>query len=127
MVWENKQKKKEVVGTANAARVSRGSEADVWEGLMQTTPKRNSEEHITVTIVLYFTISGGVPSEADVVAAIDDMEKLYNSCTEKGNLADDTFDFMKGELTVKDVVDIQTKIKFQPPSVGVTNHNVFPG
>jgi len=119
--------KKEVVGTANAARVSRGSEADVWEGLMQTTPKRNSEEHITVTIVLYFTISGGVPSEADVVAAIDDMEKLYNSCTEKGNLADDTFDFMKGELTVKDVVDMQTKIKFQPPSVGVTNHNVFPG
>merc|ERR1712072_1167387 len=84
--------KKEVVGTANAVRVSRGSEADVWEGLMQTTPKRNSEEHITVTIVLYFTISGGVPSEADVVAAIDDMEKLYNSCTEKGNLADDTFD-----------------------------------
>ena len=94
---------------------------------MQTTPKRNSEEHITVTIVLYFTISGGVPSEADVVAAIDDMEKLYNSCTEKGNLADDTFDFMKGELTVKDVVDIKTKIKFQPPSVGVTNHDVFPG
>ena len=63
----------------------------------------------------------------DVVDAIDDMEKLYNSFTEKGNLADDTFDFMKGELTVKDVVDIQTKIKFQPPSVGVTNHNVFPG
>ena len=117
-------------GTANAARVSRGKEFDVWNGLSQTEPKRNESEHITVTIVSYFTIAGGVPSEADVVAAIDDMEKLYNSCTEKGNLADDTFDFMKDELTVKDVVDIQTKIKTQPaffPSnFGVTNHDVFP-
>jgi len=117
-------------GTANAARVSRGKEFDVWNGLSQTEPKRNESEHITVTIVSYFTIAGGVPSEADVVAAIDDMEKLYNSCTEKGNLADDTFDFMKDELTVKDVVDIQTKIKtqpaFVPSNVGVTNHDVFP-
>jgi len=122
----NKLKK----GTANAARVSRGKEFDVWEGLSQTEPKRNKGEHITVTIVSYFTIAGGVPSEADVVAAIDDMEKLYNSCSKKGNLADDTFDFMKDELTVKDVVDIQTKIKtqpaFAPPNVGVTNHDVFP-
>merc|ERR1711998_501891 len=95
--------------------------------------KQNQKEmkvNITVTIVSYFTIAGGVPSEADVVAAIDDMEKLYHSCTEKGNLADDTFDFMKDELTVKDVVDIQTKIKtqpaFVPSNVGVTNHDVFP-
>ena len=109
---KTKQVKK---GTANAARVSRGKEFDVWNGLSQTEPKRNESEHITVTIVSYFTIAGGVPSEADVVAAIDDMEKLYNSCTEKGNLADDTFDFMKDELTVKDVVDIQTKIKTQQP------------
>lgn len=129
---QSRSKPRRVVknGTANAARVSRGKEFDVWDGLSQTEPKRNKDEHITITIVSYFTIAGGVPSEADVVAAIDDMEKLYNSCCEKGNLADNTFDFMKDELTVKDVVDIQTKIKtqpaFAPPNVGVTNHDIFP-
>merc|ERR1711998_642117 len=51
---ETKQVKK---GTANAARVSRGKEFDVWNGLSQTEPKRNESEHITVTIVSYFTIA----------------------------------------------------------------------
>ena len=31
-------------GTANAARVSRGKEFDVWDGLSQTEPKRNKDE-----------------------------------------------------------------------------------
>ena len=92
-------------------------------------PNRNETEHITITIVSYFTIAGGVPSEDDVVAAIDDMESLYASCTAKGNLADSTFDFMKDELTVKDSNDIEkilTQPAFVPANVAVTDHSVFP-
>lgn len=117
-------------GTANAARVSRGKEVDVWDGLSQVEPKRNTEEHITITIVSYFTIAGGVPSEDDVVAAIDDMEKLYASCAKKGKLAEPTFNFMKDELTVNDAQVIAEKITtqpaFVPSSVEVTDHSVFP-
>lgn len=117
-------------GKANAARVSRGKEVDTWSGLTQENPNRNETEHITITIVSYFTIAGGVPSEDDVVAAIDDMESLYASCTAKGNLADSTFDFMKDELTVKDSNEIKEKIltqpAFVPANVAVTDHSVFP-
>ena len=95
------KKRQNRIGKANAARVSRGKEVDTWSGLTQENPNRNETEHITITIVSYFTIAGGVPSEDDVVAAIDDMESLYASCTAKGNLSESTFDFMKDELTVK--------------------------
>ena len=96
--------------------------------MTQENPNRNETEHITITIVSYFTIAGGVPSEDDVVAAIDDMESLYASCTAKGNLAESTFDFMKDELTVKDVNDIKEKIvtqpAFVPANVAVTDYSV---
>merc|ERR1712046_488326 len=101
-------------GIANAARVSRGSEEDTWDGLTLETPVRNEHEHLTISVVIYFTVAGGVPSEKDVLAAIDDMEMLYNACNAKGRLADEEFDFMKKELTVKDVLDINKKITEQP-------------
>merc|ERR1711976_91748 len=101
-------------GIANAARVSRGSEEDTWSGLTVETPVRNEHEHLTISIVIYFTVAGGVPSEKDVLAAIDDMEMLYNACNAKGRLADEEFDFMKKELPVKDVLDINKKITEQP-------------
>lgn len=119
-------------GTANAARVSRGTEVGTWNGLSLKSPIRNPGEHITITVVNYFTIAGGVPSDSDVCAAIDDMEQLYASCNATGRLAEGTFDFMKDELTVNDVVDIGAKLKtqpppaFQPPSVPVTNFDQFP-
>jgi len=103
-----------VVGTANAARVSRGSEFDVWPGLSVRNPERNSSEHVTLTVVIYNTIVGGVPSEEDIVAAIDDLENLYEACGAEGRLTDSTFDFMKEELTVKDALDIETKVTTQP-------------
>merc|ERR1711981_1053994 len=71
-------------GTANAARVSRGSEVDVWPGLSVKKPERHREEHVTVTIVIYNTIADGVPSEEDVLAAIDDLESLYEACRTSG-------------------------------------------
>mmetsp|Transcript_4251 Transcript_4251/g.6929 ORF Transcript_4251/g.6929 Transcript_4251/m.6929 type:complete len:440 (-) Transcript_4251:254-1573(-) len=102
-------------GIANAARVSCGSEFDVWPGLDVDMPERNASEHVTVTVVIYNTVADGVPSEKDVVAAIDDLEELYAKCSATGKLADKTFDFMKNELTVKDVIDIATKAVTQPP------------
>ena len=104
-----------VEGVANAARVSRGSKVDTWQGLSIKEPARNEHEHLTISVVIYFTVVGGVPSQKDVIAAIDDMEMLYDACKDKGNLADSKFDFMKKELTVNDVVEISQKILTQPP------------
>merc|ERR1719428_2349891 len=117
------------VGAANAARVSRGSEHDVWPGLSVKDPERNASEHVTVTVVIYNTVADGIPSEADVIAAIDDLEDLYAKCSAEGHLVDNTFDFMKEQLTVKDAIDINTKVTMQPykpPAALVNNFDVFP-
>jgi len=106
------------LGRSSAARVSRGSAADggaTWKGLTVKNPKRHSGEHITVTIVMYYTCSGGVPTEHDVKSAIDDLEGLYQSVETSGTLSEDKFNFMKSELTVKDTWDIQKKLITQPP------------
>jgi len=117
------------VGSACAARVSRGTEFDTWKGLTAKTPKRNPSEHVTCTVVIYNAVSGGVPSEDDVIAAIDDLEQLYAACSTKGHLADEQFDFMKKELTVKDANDIADKIStqpYKPPVQSVAGFNAFP-
>ena len=77
-------------------------------------PTRDASQHVTVTIVIYNTVAGGVPSAEDVKAAVDDMERLYASCGWKGRLADDGAEFMKKELTVKGAMDISTKLVTQP-------------
>jgi len=82
-------------GSSNAARVSRGSEEDVWGGLSVKTPARHEAEHVTATIVIYNTVAGGVPSAQDVKAAIDDMESLYANCGWSGKLTDSGASFMK--------------------------------
>jgi len=115
-----------VTGESIAARVSRGSEYDRWPGLSVKSPKRNASEHITVTVVLYNAVKGGVPSAGDVLAAIDDLESLYRSCSETGQLADHTFDFMKEPLKVDDVNQISAKLTYQPPAVQVLGYDQFP-
>merc|ERR1719152_379831 len=97
-------------GTANAARVSRGSMHDRWSGLGIKAPVRDPTQHVTVTVVIYNTVAGGVPSVDDVKAAVDDMETLYASCGWKGRLASDGGGFMKKELTVKEALTIKTKL-----------------
>jgi len=71
-------------GVTNAARVSYGSKHDEWGGLIGALRNGGAERHpserVTVTIVLYNVVVGGVPSEEDVVAAIDDLERLYAAC-----------------------------------------------
>jgi len=93
---------------------------------------RHPNEHVTATIVMYYTCSGGVPTAEDVKRAIDDLEELYQAVEVNGNLADEKFDFMKSELTVKDAMDIKKKVLTQPPPQApvvpcpVMNANVFP-
>jgi len=80
-------------------------------------------------VVLYNTVTGGVPSVEDVKAAVDDMEELYAACAWNGQLAEDGANFMKEELTVKDAIDICKKIQEQPYAsspVVVAEANVFP-
>merc|ERR1719326_2182694 len=110
------------VGSANAARVSRGSMADkVGKTVEVKAPKRDPDQHVTVTVVIYNTVAGG-----------EDMEQLYASCGWKGNLADTGAEFMKKELTVKDTLDIAAKLTSQPyaPPAGavglVVGGDVFP-
>merc|ERR1719482_705226 len=120
------------VGSANAARVSRGSMADkVGKTVEVKAPKRDPDQHVTVTVVIYNTVAGGVPSAEDVKAAVEDMEQLYASCGWKGRLAEAGAGFTKKELTVKNVMDISEKLITQPyvPPVEqnmVTGGNVFP-
>lgn len=66
-------------GLSNAARISRGSEVDASRNRVSNKiPKRDNSRPITVTCVMFHTVAGGVPTKRDVVAAIDDMERLYN-------------------------------------------------
>lgn len=120
------------VGTANAARVSRGSMVDkVAQTVKIAKPQRDASQHVTVTVVIYNTVAGGVPSAADVKAAVDDMEALYASCGWTGRLASADASFVKKELTIKDALDINDKLVQQPyvpppTSNLVMGGNVFP-
>uniref|UniRef100_A0A7R9ZGH3 Uncharacterized protein n=1 Tax=Pseudictyota dubia TaxID=2749911 RepID=A0A7R9ZGH3_9STRA len=123
--------KREKTGKSSAARVSRGSEVSdgtTWNGITVEDPARHPSEHVTATIVMYYTCSGGVPSTEDVKAAIDDLEELYRSVETSGRLGDETFNFMKSELTVKDAIDIKNKLSTQPPPkpTAPENAGVFP-
>ena len=94
-------------GVSSAARVSKGSVCDEWDGLEKTDPERHGEEHITITVVTYYVVEGGVPSEEDVVSAVKDLEALYEACAGgTGKLSDPVTDFVKDELTVADMQKI---------------------
>ncbi|CAJ1364876.1 unnamed protein product [Effrenium voratum] len=116
---------RKAAGRSSAARVSRGSEHDTWSGLTVTSATRNPSEHVTVTVVIYNAVKGGVPSADDVMAAIDDLESLYRACTKTGRLVDSSFDFMKQPLKVDDMIAISAKSAFQPPSA-VVGFDTFP-
>ena len=85
-------------GAASAARVSKGCKEGTWEGLRLAPslnpPKRDPSQHVSVTVVLYYTVAGGVPSAEDVKAAVDDMESLYKECEWNGKLSDKKAGFM---------------------------------
>jgi len=101
-------------GISNAARVSQGSEMDIWDGLRVKDVERDAKQVITITVTMYYTVTGGVPRAEDVKSAIADLEMLYKSteCT-PFNLKDAPAKVTK-ELTVGNMVDIQEKIQEQP-------------
>jgi huntingtin len=93
-------------GSSSAARVSRGSRHDTWRGLTVSHPERDAREHITATVVLYNTVAGGVPTRADVDAAIDDLEKLYAACGASGKRSSEpSLGFSNKPLTFDDMLD----------------------
>jgi len=84
------------VGIASAARVSIGSFHDTWNGVANKTPRRDPSQHITITVVVYNTIAAGVPSASDVIAAVEDLERLYASTSvNPETLAGPGHDYMK--------------------------------
>lgn len=118
-------------GSANAARVSRGTEVHgTWKGIKIKKPKRDQTQHVTVTIVFYNTVTNGVPSPEDVSSAFSDMENLYKACSWNGNLSETEAGFMKSELTVAELNGIADKLTSQPYAAPkcnlVQNADVFP-
>ena len=102
---------KKVIGTSNAARVSRGSEFDKWKGVNNTEPKRDPSQHATITVTLYYTVAGGIPSDADIEMCVKDLDELYKACPSDKKLVD--CGEVTAELTVKDMIDINTKVTTQ--------------
>lgn len=68
-----------------AAHISRGEFQGEHSGIRFTKAQRNPREHVTVTCFLCYTLSNRVPNEADVLAAVEDMENLYASCRIPGS------------------------------------------
>jgi hypothetical protein len=104
------------VGTSNAARVSRGSEEDTWKGLTKKDVRRDCVQHGTITVTMYYTVVGGIPSVDDVKAAVADLDQLYKACPSDKKLVNCTE--ITSELTVKNMQDITTKVTtqaYQPP------------
>lgn len=68
------------VGVSNAARVSRGTKQDTFAGVVNTRPQRDPSQHGTITVTLYYTVAGGVPSHDDIRRATVDLDALFKSC-----------------------------------------------
>eukprot|EP00743_Colponemidia_sp_Colp-15_P023139 GILK01032012.1.p1 GENE.GILK01032012.1~~GILK01032012.1.p1 ORF type:complete len:140 (-),score=17.08 GILK01032012.1:10-399(-) len=105
-------KPKPALGTSNAARVSRGSEEDTWAGINNKEPSRDPSQHGTITVTLYYTVAGGIPSPADVEACVADLDALYKACPSDKKLVDCSE--ITAELTVKNMQDIIKKVGDQP-------------
>lgn len=114
------------VGVSNAARVSRGTEEDVWPGVDNKEPERDPSQHITITVTMYYTCAGGVPSKEDVESCLEDLDNLYSKCPSDKKLVDCTE--VTAELTVKNTMDIKEKVTTQPyvPPTHAPVRSVFP-
>lgn len=74
---------------SSAARVSKGTVASEYATEVDTTRiKRSETEHITITVILYHVVKGGIPTREDVISAVTELDQLYSSCTWSGNLKD---------------------------------------
>lgn len=85
-MWRGTQTRSLVAGVSNAARVNTGADAGLAKKLVVQKPKRKTDQHITATIIMYYSVSGGVPGVQDVKSAILDMEELFSKCNWSGKL-----------------------------------------
>lgn len=102
------------VGRSSAARVSMGDDTEEkYQPLEAKTFERHPEQHITVTITMYYAVQGGVPAAADITKAIDDLEKLYKECKITVPLAEAQ---QYGLTDSVPVTGPPTKVVFAPPT-----------
>lgn len=101
-----------VQGTSNAARVSRGTQEDVYHGVANRSMLRDPSQHGTITVTMYYTVAGGVPSPADIKSAVDDLDLLYKACPSDKRLVDCSE--VTAELTVKAMQDVHQKVTTEP-------------
>ncbi len=116
-----------VFGESNAARVSRGKHEDIWSGLAVKDIKRDPKQPITITVTMYYTVTGGIPTAADVNAGIADLEALYKAAGPSFNLSDAPKGVTQ-PLTHDDTNGIAKKVAdqpYQPPSFTVSNASPF--
>jgi huntingtin len=99
-------------GQSFAARVSRGSEHDIWDGLTVKNVERDPSQHITCTVTMYYTVESGIPTPEDVQAAVRDLEEMYASCRKSSRLTD--ANELLAEMNPEIHEKIQKKIKEQP-------------
>jgi len=71
------------IGTSNSARVSLGSYYDCNYKLPKSKFERDPDSHGTITVTMYYTVVGGIPSEEDIMLAITDMNTLYDSTKDR--------------------------------------------
>jgi hypothetical protein len=101
----------------------------VWRGVANTDlVRRDTAQHGTITVTLYYTVAGGVPSAADVRAAVADLDALYASCPSDRRLAQ--CPEVTAELTVATMAGVAAKVSTQPyapaPTGPADNSGGFP-
>ena len=64
-------------GVSSSARISKGTVHGSYTKINIPDFKRDDSQHITITVILYNTVVGGVPTKDDVVAAVTELESLY--------------------------------------------------
>lgn len=76
-------------GVSSAARISKGSVASEKATEVDIEKlKRSETEHITITVILYHVVKGGIPTKEDVLSSVKELDQLYSSCMWSGNLKD---------------------------------------
>jgi hypothetical protein len=109
-------------GVSSAARVSKGSVASERAVEIDTTKhKRSESEHITITVILYHVVKGGIPTREDVVAAVSELDNLYTNCTWSGNLKDISAHNVIPNLVTEEIKWLNEEQKF----VGRTSFPAF--
>jgi huntingtin len=97
------------------ARVSYGSEVPP-SALGNKNAERDWESEITITLTLYNAVVNGVPSPADVKAAISDLEALYAACDAEGTRGETGWG--TSAVSVNDeIASVIAKYPYHPPAV----------